>query len=152
MGYEIDICQILVRSNQCLHPRLTKVEPRWYLVDCTICLRCFALLQVVLFLSRALADNVSFYCMVNCHLIDYEICKEIEEKLSRARDQRNVNYGIAFIYDDEFKDARIRAYLDKHLVKNHAITTVRRLTDYVANILAGPSSVSESACAADPNR
>ncbi|XP_067936891.1 E3 ubiquitin-protein ligase rnf213-alpha-like [Watersipora subatra] len=74
--------------------------------------------EVRLFLNRALADPNSYYCMVNCHLLNYDVCRVIETRLSNTADDTVKDYGLAFIYAEEKRDARIRAYLDKYLVKN----------------------------------
>lgn len=62
------------------------------------------------------------------------------------------DYGLAFIYAEEKKDARIRAYLDKNLVKNRAIAKADDLTRYVAQILKIPDSMkNQTAAIVDPD-
>ena len=101
-----------------------------------------------MFLSRALADPNSFYCMVNCHLITYEVCRFIETRLSSITDGRVKNYGLAFIYAEEKRDARIRAYLDKHLIKNPVPAELEDIRNYVKKVLTEHRS-EKSACDVD---
>ncbi|XP_067940322.1 E3 ubiquitin-protein ligase rnf213-alpha-like [Watersipora subatra] len=71
----------------------------------------------------------SFYCLVNCHLLKYDVCRIIENRLSNLADHEVDSYGLAFIYAEEARDARIKAYLDKQLVRNWQLhkNLVRRL-------------------------
>lgn len=103
-------------------------------------------------MSRALNDPLSIYCMVNCHLLGYDVCRYIETRLTNTADDTVKTSGLAFIYAEEKKDARIRAYLDKHLVKNMQLTEPERLQSYVQKILTLPDNVRLSACSVDPNR
>ena len=115
-----------------------------------ICFQNF--LQVALFLNRALNDPVSFYCMVNCHLLKYEVCRLIENRLNNLADLKVKTYGLAFIYAEEVKDARIRAYLDKQLARNCQLADVTSLKDYVCRLLHVPWSVAKTASTVDPDR
>ncbi|XP_067936885.1 E3 ubiquitin-protein ligase rnf213-alpha-like [Watersipora subatra] len=108
--------------------------------------------EVMLFLSRALKDSTSFYCVVNSHLLEHDICKEIEQTISAANEMSNVQYGLAFIYSEEVKNARIRTYLDKYLVKNVEVAPLENLKTYVSKNLTVPSSVTPTASSADPDR
>ena len=110
------------------------------------------LFQVRLFMSRALNDPFSFYCMVNCHLLGYKVCSYIETRLTNTADDTVKQYGLAFIYAEEKRDARIRAYLDKHLVKNVQLTAHDKLRDYVQEILTVPQEIRLSASTVDPTR
>jgi len=107
---------------------------------------------VSLFLNRALSDPDSFYCMVNCHLLSYEVCRFIENRVSDATEEGNKDYGLALIYAEEVREARIRAYLDKYLVKNPMLADKKKLTAYVTRILTVPPDVLVSACHIDPER
>ena len=99
------------------------------------------MLKARLFLNRALADPNSFYCMVNCHLLSYEVCRLIETRLSNTADDKVKDYGLAFIYAEERKDARIRTYLDKNIVKNAQLADVPKLSKYIKKVLLLPESV-----------
>ena len=90
--------------------------------------------------------------MVNCHLLSYEVCRLIETRLSNTADDKVKDYGLAFIYAEEKRDARIRAYLDKHLVKTPEYAKLPQLQKYVEQLLMIPDSVSQSACTVDPSR
>mgnify|MGYP001803125186 CR=1 FL=1 len=103
-------------------------------------------------MSRALNDPLSFYCMVNCHLLGYDVCRYIESRLTNTADDALKKYGLAFIYAEEKRDARIQAYLDKHLVKNMHLTEPEALQDYVQKILTLPEDVKLSACSVDQDR
>ena len=89
--------------------------------------------------------------MVNCHLLKFEASRVIEARLSNLADVK-VKYGLAFIYDEEVKDARIRAYLDKQLVRNFAYADKDRLKAYVQGILKVPEEVTTTACCMDKDR
>ena len=91
-------------------------------------------------MNRALYDETSFYCLVNCHLLSFEVCREIEDRLSKLGDHQVQNYGLAFIYDEQSRDARIKAYLDKHLIGFHPMAEISKIRDYVQMILAARSS------------
>ena len=55
--------------------------------------------QVEIFLSRALSDRSSFYCMVDCHLLEFEMCRYIQMRVTELDDINKVDdYGLAFIY------------------------------------------------------
>ena len=55
--------------------------------------------QVEIFLSRALSDRSSFYCMVDCHLLEFEMCRYIQMRVTELDEINKVNdYGLAFIY------------------------------------------------------
>ncbi|XP_067936897.1 E3 ubiquitin-protein ligase rnf213-alpha-like [Watersipora subatra] len=94
--------------------------------------------EVRLFLNRALADPNSYYCMVNCHLLSYDVCRVIETRLSNTADDTVKDYGLAFIYAEEKRDARIRAFLDKNIVKNCQPAKLAVLREYVENSLKVP--------------
>ena len=89
--------------------------------------------------------------MVNCHLLKFEVSKVIEERLHNWADIK-VKYGLAFIYDEEVKDARIRAYLDRQLVRNFEYADKDRLKAYVQSILKVPEEVTTTACCMDKDR
>ena len=105
-----------------------------------------------MFLNRALNDPVSFYCMVNCHLLKNDACELVENRLNNLADHTVNTYGLAFVYAKEEKDARIRAYLDKHLAKNCSLAEESKLKDYVNSILRVPESVQKTASCVDPKR
>ena len=88
--------------------------------------------------------------MVNCHLLTYEVCRLIETRLSNTADDKVKDYGLAFIYAEERRDARIRSYLDKNVVKNYQITELTQLCQYVKKVLLLPSTYSMAT--ADPDR
>jgi len=90
--------------------------------------------------------------MVNCHLLSYEVCRFIENRLSSTGDDKVTTYGLAFLYAEEAKDARIRSYLDKNLVKNVKLAPMADLAAYVEKLLKLPDSVRSSASLADPNK
>ena len=50
------------------------------------------------------------------------------------------------------KEARIRAYLDKYLVKHSELAAEDKLRDYVLQMLTVPDSVTKTACSTDPHR
>ena len=55
--------------------------------------------QVEIFLSRALSDRSSFYCMVDCHLLEFEMCRYIQMRVTELDEINKVDdYGLAFIY------------------------------------------------------
>lgn len=108
--------------------------------------------QVRLFLNRVLADPDSFYCMVNCHLLSSDICRMIDNRFSNNLGEMVKNYGLVLIYAQEYNDARIRAYFDKHLVKNSQLAKPSSLKEYVAKMVKVPDSVKDTACSVDPNR
>ena len=89
--------------------------------------------------------------MVNCHLLNYEVCRLIETRLSNTADDKVKDYGLAFIYAEEKRDARIRAYLDKHLIKKPDYTELSTISQYVMKILKVPES-KQSACVVDRER
>lgn len=97
-------------------------------------------LQVKLFMNRALYDEQSFYCVVNCHLLSFEVCREIEDRLSKLGDHMIENYGLAFLYAEEAKDARIKAYLDKHLIREHTLAEITEIKEYTQRILTHRSA------------
>ena len=104
-------------------------------------------------MNRALFDEKSFYCMVNCHLLSFEVCREIEDRLSKLGDHAVENYGLAFIYAEEAKDARIKSYLDKHLTRDSRLAEMSRLKAYVMEILTSRSHSADSAASCvDINR
>jgi len=88
--------------------------------------------------------------MVNCHLLKYDICQSIENRLNNLADFKNNSFGLAFIYDECAKNSRIRAYLDKYLLRNVQITDVKKLKSYVQELLT--TNVQMSACCVDPER
>ncbi|XP_067936895.1 E3 ubiquitin-protein ligase rnf213-alpha-like [Watersipora subatra] len=96
--------------------------------------------EVRLFLNRALADPNSYYCMVNCHLLSYDVCRVIETRLSNTADDTVKDYGLAFVYAEEKRDARIRAFLDKNVVKNCRQANLAVLREYVGNSLKLPKN------------
>lgn len=102
-------------------------------------------------MNRALSDPLSYYCMVNCHLLSYEICRYIEKRLTHFSDNEHKNFGVAFIYDEEAKDARIVALLDNYLIKQHSMCCKESLCQFVKRGLSVPSGV-KSACQVDPDR
>lgn len=104
-----------------------------------------------MFLNRALADKESVYCVVNCHLLTYDICRTIENRLTQTADDHK-DYALIFIYAEEAKDARIRAYFDKQLVKNAQPAKPEVLEQYVQRILQLPAGTQKSACLEDPDR
>lgn len=104
-----------------------------------------------MFLNRALSDPYLFYTMVNCHLLKYDVCRVIEKRLNSMADQKIKSYGLAFIYAKEEKDSRIKAYLDKYLVKDSPIVDDLHLQKYVKGILT-ISNHSKSACCVDKDR
>ena len=91
-------------------------------------------------MNRALYDETSFYCLVNCHLLSFDVCRDIEDRLSKLGDHQVQNYGLAFIYDEQSRDARIKAYLDRHLIGFHPIAEISNIRDYVHMILAARTS------------
>ena len=72
--------------------------------------------------------------------------------ISHTKETSSVEYGLAFVYDKEYKDARIRAYLDKYLIKNPDIIKMEKLKAYVEQILTIPRSVTTTASYADPHK
>ena len=108
--------------------------------------------QVDLFLSRAFLDTHSVYVMVNCHLLDYDTCKLIEYRISQQKDAGNTQYGLVFIYPEEVKDAKIRSYLDKYLVKSAEIAEKGRITQYVLRMLRVSPDVEHTCGSVDPDR
>jgi len=110
------------------------------------------ILQVALFLNRALNDPLSFYCMVNCHLLDYEVCRVVENRLSNTTDDTVKDYGLAFICAEEKRNARICLYLGNHLVKNPLLTDLHTLSHYVLQMLTVPEKVTKTACSVDKSR
>ena len=50
------------------------------------------------------------------------------------------------------KESRIRAYLDKYLVKHTELASEDKLRDYVLQMLTVPGSVTKTACSTDPHR
>ena len=97
-------------------------------------------------------DPLSFYCMVNCHMLGYDVCRSIETRLSNTADDTVKSYGLAFIYAEEKRDARIRAYLDRYHVKNVKLSTPAKLKKYVQGILRFPDEVALSASSVDPTK
>lgn len=95
---------------------------------------------------------MSFYCMVNCHLLGYDVSRYIETRLSNTADDEVKSYGLAFFYAQEKRDARIRAYLDKHLAKNVEISGEAELRQYVLQMLRLPNNVQLSPCLVDCDR
>ena len=90
--------------------------------------------------------------MVNCHLLRFEVCRIIENRLNNLADLKVKNYGLAFIYAEEAKDARIRAYLDKQLVKNWQLAEQPCLRKYVQKILHVSKALPKTACCVDSER
>ncbi|XP_067936886.1 E3 ubiquitin-protein ligase rnf213-alpha-like [Watersipora subatra] len=107
--------------------------------------------EVRLFLNRALADPNSYYCMVNCHLLNYDVCRVIEDRLGNTADDTVKNYGLAFLYAEEKRDARIRAILESYLVKNPAQADIQQLQKYLAKTLLKIPSRTKSAGKVDPD-
>lgn len=113
----------------------------------------FCILQVRLFMNRALFDAKSFYCMVNCHLLSFEVCRDIEDRLSKLGDHPIESYGLAFIYAEEAKDARIKSYLDKHLTRDSRLDDMSNLKAYVSRILISRTlNCNSAASCVDINR
>ncbi|XP_067940324.1 E3 ubiquitin-protein ligase rnf213-alpha-like [Watersipora subatra] len=108
--------------------------------------------EVGLFLNRALHDGCSFYCLVNCHLLKYDVCDIIENRLSHRADHDVDSYGLAFIFAAEAKDARIKTYLDKQLVRHWQPADEVKLKAYVKHLLHAPESIVKTACYVDPQR
>lgn len=102
-------------------------------------------------MNRALADHFSYYCMVNCHLLSYAICKYIERRLVDGSINDTDNFGLCFIYAEENKGARIRAHLDKHLLRDVTPVDLPKLQDYVKHITRVEEGV-KSASSVDPVR
>ena len=90
--------------------------------------------------------------MVNCHSLSYRVSRVIEKRLSQTADDEVKTYGLAFLYAQEKRDARIRAYLDKHVKKNVELATPPKLRQYVQKILTLPRNVNQSPCTVDPTR
>ena len=90
--------------------------------------------------------------MVNCHSLSYRVSRVIEKRLSQTADDEVKTYGLAFLYAQEKRDARIRAYLDKHVKKNVELATPTKLRQYVQKILTLPQNVNQSPCTVDPTR
>ena len=103
-------------------------------------------------MNRALNDQCSFYCVVNCHLLQYEVCRVVEERLSKPASLSNKRFGLAFIYDIEAKDSRIKTYLDKQLAKSYELASVERLQAFVKNILQTHEDVEAAKWCVDPDR
>ena len=100
---------------------------------------------------RALTDPHSYYCLVNCHLLSYEMCRHIDAKLTSKADIKAGNdLGVAFIYAEEARDTRIRVYLDKYLVRDVMPPSPQELQNYVMKILR--SDRATSACDVDPQK
>jgi len=116
-----------------------------------VCENLEIVLQVSLFLNRALNDPMSFYCMVNCHLLTYKVTQVIENRLNNLADHTIDSFGLAFIYDERAKNCRIKVYLDKHLVKNPMIVDEASLRAYVSALLKVDDCI-ESASSVDPDR
>ena len=89
--------------------------------------------------------------MVNCHLLKFECSKVIETRLSNLADVKPT-YGLAFIYDEKVKDARIKAYLDKQLVRNFSYADKNKLKAYVQGILEVPEELTATNYSIDPDR
>ena len=103
-------------------------------------------------MNRALNDQCSFYCVVNCHLLRYEVCRVVEDRLSKLASLSKKQFGLAFIYDIKAKDARIKTYLDKQLAKSYELASVEKLQAYVKQILQAPEDVEVSKWCVDPDR
>lgn len=103
-------------------------------------------------MNRAFNDKLSFYCMVNCHRLRFEVCREIENRLSNMADNTTPDYGLAFIYSSRAKDARIKAYLDKNLVRNPIIADKRDIAAYVERIMKHSNMDIRSASEVDQSR
>lgn len=88
--------------------------------------------QVTLFINRALKDRESIYTMAHCEKLTFSACKEIELRVSRFSDSNNEKLGLVFLYAKEDSNARIRAYLDKYLVKTASLLEPEQLRDYVS--------------------
>jgi len=117
-----------------------------------ICFERFELvLQVSLFLNRALNDPMSFYCIVNCHLLAYKVTQVIENRLNNLADHTIDSFGLAFIYDERAKNCRIKVYLDKNLVKNPMIVDETSLRTYVLTLLKVDNCI-EAASSVDSDR
>ena len=67
-------------------------------------------------------------------------------------DNKVKDFGLAFIYASEAKDSRIRAYLDRQLVRNAVPSDLKTLAAYVAKITTIPSQISRSAADVDQTR
>lgn len=70
--------------------------------------------------------------MAHCEKLSYGACKEIEQRMSKISDLKQIKYGLVFLYAKEAADARIRAYLDKFFVKNTTTAPIEKLKEYVA--------------------
>ena len=104
-------------------------------------------------MTRALHDETIFYCLVNCHLLSFDVCREIEDRLSKLGDHQVQDYGLAFIYDEQVRDARIKAYLDRHLIGFHPLAEIPKIRGYVHKILAARTSAHDaSASCVDSTR
>lgn len=102
-------------------------------------------------MNRALSDLQSYYCMVNCHLLHYDVCQFIEKRLNNFHGKEVKDYGLAFIYDEESTGARIVAILDRYLIKQHPILPEQSLSKFVKNMLTVPK-IAKAACCVDHER
>lgn len=92
--------------------------------------------------------------MAYCEKLSYSACKEIEQRMSKISDLKQVKYGLVFLYAKEAADARIRAYLDKFFVKNTTITPNEKLKEYVAKkiLTCSAETAQISSAVVDPER
>jgi len=92
-------------------------------------------LQVEIFVNRALKHTQSFYCMVNCHLLNTSACQYIETRLSEREDNDKSDYGLVFLYDEDESKCRIRSSLKKDLIKKYNIKSTSSLEKMVEKLL-----------------
>lgn len=89
--------------------------------------------------------------MAFCEKLSFSACKEIELRISKLADNKNKQFGLIFLYAKEEPNARIRAYLDKYLVKTASQLDQDQLKEYVLNRIFSQKS-GDSASTVDPDR
>ena len=89
--------------------------------------------------------------MVNCHLLNQELCQVIYDKINDPAKSSVIKYGLAFFFNEEEKNCRIKAYLDRYLTRNFEINDKKSLRKYICEHILSPV-LPECKLAKDPER